>query len=328
MNGNTIAVIVTFNRLGDLKQTLKHTLAQAFYRVVVVNNHSTDGTGEWLDEQGDERLHVIHSGQNLGGAGGFHLGFDFAAQQLPEAEWLVCFDDDAYPEPGMLDIFKKLDVPSETGSLAAAVYLPDGSVSEMNRPSVNPFWHLKELIFTAFKGRHGFHVGDEDYRLDSHREIDASSFVGYFLRLSLIREHKIGLPRSELFINYDDIIYVLESRKAGVRHWFVPRLRFTHDCQTLTEQEDVYRPLWKVYFMLRNRLEVYRIASGIYYPFILIVKIPKFFLAVRHYEPFERKTYLSITAKAIWHGLSRNFTKTFNEVIEFSQVTGKSRESA
>ena len=319
MGRNTVAVIVTFNRLEKLKETLRYTLDQPFYRVVVVNNASSDGTREWLDEHTDPRLHRIHSEQNLGGAGGFHLGFDFAARELPEADWLVAFDDDAHPQPGMLQIFKALDVPAGTGSLAAAVYLPDGRISEMNRPSVNPFWHLKELIFTSFRGRQGFHVDDEEYELDSTREIDASSFVGFFLRLSLIRENRIGLPRTELFIYADDIIYILELRKAGIRHWFVPRLKFTHDCETLVDQKDVYRPLWKVYYTFRNRLEMYRIASGIFYPFILMLKIPKFFLAARFYEPHERKRFLGITATAVRDGVWRDYSKPFDQVIALGE---------
>jgi len=316
---NTVAVIVTFNRLEKLKQTLQHTLDQPFYRVVVVNNHSSDGTREWLDAHSDHRLHLIHSQQNLGGAGGFHLGFDYAAHQLPAADWLVAFDDDAHPQPGMLDIFNALDVPAGTGSLAAAVYLPDGRISEMNRPSVNPFWHLKGLVFTAFKGRQGFHVDDEEYELDSTREIDASSFVGFFLRLLLIREKRIGLPRSELFIYADDIIYILELRKAGIKHWFVPKLKFIHDCQTLVEQKDVYRPLWKVYYTFRNRLEMYRIASGVFFPLVLLIKIPKCFLAVRYYEPHERKRFLNVTAKAVRDGVRRNYSKSFAQVIALSE---------
>ena len=315
MGRNTVAVIVTFNRLDKLRETLRHTLDQAFYRVVVVNNASTDGTQTWLDERSDPRLHIIHSQQNLGGAGGFHLGFDCAARQFPQAEWLVAFDDDAYPQAGMLETFKQLDVPAETGSLAAAVYLPDGRISEMNRPSVNPFWHLKELLFTSFKGRQGFHVDDAEYGLDSHREIDASSFVGFFLRLSLIRENRIGLPRSELFIYADDIIYILQLRKAGIKHWFVPRLKFTHDCETLVNQQDVYRPLWKVYYTFRNRLEMYRIASGVFYPFILLLKIPKFFITARFYEPHERRRFLIITATAVRDGICRDYLKAFEQVM-------------
>jgi GT2 family glycosyltransferase len=319
MQNNVAAVIVTYNRLDQLKVTLEKTLAQPFHAVVVVDNRSTDGTGAWLDAQDNARLHVIHSPENLGGAGGFHQGFDYAANRLPEADWLVAFDDDAFPQPGTLEQFQALEIPDEVGSVAAAVYLPDGRISEMNRPSVNPFWHLSEFFSTSLKGRGGFHVSDEDYKRREHREIDASSFVGFFLRLSLIREGRIGLPRSELFIYADDIIYVLEMRKSGVKHWFVPWLEFSHDCQTLIGQKDVYRPLWRVYYVFRNRLEMYRIASGMFYILVLLVKVPQFFLAARFYERFERRRFLAVTAKAINHGLTRKFAATFDEIVDFSQ---------
>lgn len=320
MDKNVVAVIVTFNRLEMLKQTIEHTLAEPFHRVVVVNNASTDGTREWLDSLDEDRLDLIHSPENLGGAGGFHQGFDFAANQLPDADWLVAFDDDAYPMPGTIKAFDELSIPDDVGGVAAAVYLPDGKISEMNRPSVNPFWHFKDLISTSFRGRSGFHVSDDDYNLDGHKEIDASSFVGFFLRLSLIREKRIGLPRTELFIYADDIIFVLEMRKTGVRHLFVPELEFYHDCTTLVNQKDVYRPLWKVYYTLRNRLEMYRVASGVFYPFVLLLKVPKFFLAVRFYEPHERKIFLTITLRAIGHGILRNYSTSFKEVVEISKI--------
>ncbi|MDZ4728848.1 MAG: glycosyltransferase [Xanthomonadales bacterium] len=313
------AVIVTFNRLEKLKDTLEKTFAEPFSAVVVVNNCSTDGTGNWLDGLHEPRLHIIHSPSNQGGAGGFHQGFEYAAQKLPECDWLVAFDDDAYPLPGTLKQFDALDVPAEVGSVAAAVYLPDGRISEMNRPSVNPFWHLKKFLSTALRGRQGFHVADADYSLTEHKEIDASSFVGFFLRLSLIREGRIGLPRTELFIYADDIIYVLEMRKTGVKHWFVPWLEFSHDCQTLVNQKGVYRPLWKVYFVVRNRLEMYRIVSGVAFPIVLLIKIPKFFLEARFYAPNERMRYLKVSAKAMWNGICRNFSKTFQQVIALSE---------
>ena len=81
MNGNLVAVIVTFNRLDKLKLTLEHTLSNAFYRIIVVNNCSTDDTQEWLDSLDDESLAVIHSETNGGGAGGFYQGFRYAAEQ-------------------------------------------------------------------------------------------------------------------------------------------------------------------------------------------------------------------------------------------------------
>ena len=320
MNGKLIAVIVTYNRLEKLKSTLRHTFENDFYRVVVVDNCCTDGTAAWLDGLGRDRLAVIHSEANEGGAGGFHRGFRYAAEQLPEADWLVCFDDDAHPEDNVVATFNALDIAGNVGTLGAAVYLPDGRISEMNRPSRNPFWHLGHFISTALKGRHGFHIDNAQYQSERPIDIDTSSFVGCFVRLSLIRAGQIGLPRSELFIYADDIIYVLESRKAGFRHWFVPTMAFIHDCQTLVNQQDVYHPLWRVYYTFRNRLELYRLASGLFYPLVLLIKVPKCFLTVRHYDKSERWRFLSITARAVWDGVTRNYSKTHQQVVELSRL--------
>jgi GT2 family glycosyltransferase len=316
---NTVAVIVTFNRLEKLEIALAQSVKNAFYKIIIVNNCSTDGTRHWLEQQQDPRFVVIHSDRNLGGAGGFNLGFQYAAEHLPDAEWLACFDDDAYPESDVIETFKALDIPEEIGGIAGAVYLPDGNISEMNRPSVNPFWHLREFFLTPFKGRHGFHVDDADYLSKTPIEIDASSFVGCFIRLSLIREGKIGLPRAELFIYADDIIYVLQMRKSGVKHWFVPTLRFHHDCQTLVNQQDVYHPLWKVYYTFRNRLEMYRVASGWFYPLILLVKVPKCFLSVRHYVPHERRQFLLIAARAVRDGILRDYSMSHEQVVDLGK---------
>ena len=320
MNGKLVAVIVTFNRMDKLPETVHHTLAQNFHRIIVVNNCSTDSTAQWLDGLDDNRLVIIHSVSNQGGAGGFHQGFRYAAQEIPEAEWLVCFDDDAYPKAGVVENFDLLNIPDDVGSLAAAVYLPDGRISEMNRPSMNPFWHLKQLFGAASKGRQGFHVDDSSYEGTTTEEVDASSFVGCFIRLSLIREMKIGLPRAELFIYADDIIYLLELRRAGFRHLFVPSITFVHDCQTLINQRDVYHPLWKVYYTFRNRLETYRIAAGVFYPLVLLIKVPQFFLTFRHYEQHERKLFLRIAATAVWDGILRIYTKTHAQVVELSTL--------
>ncbi len=303
-----------------LKDTLAKSLLNDFFRVVVVNNCSTDGTKEWLDSCEYSRLDIIHSDANLGGAGGFNLGFSHVAHQIPESEWLVCYDDDAVPSADVEKNFKALEIPDNVGSLAAAVYLPNGQISEMNRPSRNPFWHLREFLGAASRGRHGFHIKDAGYLSKEPVDIDSSSFVGCFIRVSLIRERKIGLPRSELFIYADDIIYVLESKRAGYRHLFVPSLVFEHDCETLIEQKDVYHPLWKAYYVLRNRLEMYRVASGWFFPLVFLVKIPAFLLSYRFYAEAERRQFLKVARIAIWDGICRNFRRKHTDVVVLSEL--------
>ncbi|MGH8035093.1 MAG: hypothetical protein ACREO9_07705, partial [Lysobacterales bacterium] len=106
---------------------------------------------------------------------------------------------------------------------------------------------------------------------------------------------------------------------AGLKHWFVPRLKFTHDCDTLMNQRSVYRPLWKVYYTFRNRLEMYRIASGWAFPLVLLITVSKCFLTARYYAPGERARMLTVTVKAVWDGICRDYSKSFDQVIALSQ---------
>lgn len=66
-------VIVTYNRLELLKECLQHVFMQTYAadQVVVVNNNSTDGTYEYLEQaqKGNNNLQVFHLKENIGGAG-------------------------------------------------------------------------------------------------------------------------------------------------------------------------------------------------------------------------------------------------------------------
>ena len=57
VNFKCVAVVVTFNKLELLKECLLHLfeLRNYIYRIVVVNNASTDGTAEFLNKRSEER---------------------------------------------------------------------------------------------------------------------------------------------------------------------------------------------------------------------------------------------------------------------------------
>ena len=97
---NVIAVVVTYNRLELLKRNLSCLRRQTvpLTTLVVVDNGSTDGTGAWLDEQEDVK--TIHQ-TNVGGAGGFYTGMEYA--RLADADWIWCMDDDVFPRPDCLE---------------------------------------------------------------------------------------------------------------------------------------------------------------------------------------------------------------------------------
>lgn len=301
------AIVVTYNRLAPLQVTLARLLDEAVDHIVLVDNASTDDTGAWLDGLDDPRVHVVKLSENTGGAGGFEAGMRHARDTL-DPDWMVLMDDDARPQTGALECFARetsqIDPNAgEIGAIAAAVFYPDGSICEMNRPSRNPFWNLKLLVKSLFTGsRAGFHVTDQTYAPDTPAlPIDVASFVGYFVSRAAVA--RVGLPEGGLFIYGDDVLYSLRIRRAGLQMRMMPAVRFEHACGTLGDGF-VYRPLWKIYYHCRNGVSIARQAAGpIIFPAALAYYMVIWWRRGRHCTPAERPKYRSMMWAGVRDGL-------------------------
>lgn len=303
------AVVVTYNRLNKLRLCVEKTLKENIDLFVIVNNNSTDGTKEFLESLKDERVIIVDLPQNVGGAGGFYEGLKLIAER-EDIDWIVCYDDDAYPDTGVIDKFKEfikdMDF-DKLGSVASAVYLPDGSIAEMNRPSYNPFWHIDKFFETVLKGRDGFHVSYDTYKKNQPIFVDASSFVGFFIKRKIIKH--IGLPPKEFFLYGDDITYILRLRKAGYKHMFYPMLKFVHDCETLYDNKQIYRPMWKAYYTYRNAIQMYKEAGGLWrLPMVLPLKVFSWYRKAKYYK--NPKLYRKLVLEAVYDGLFGIFDKS------------------
>jgi len=304
-----VAVVVTYNRLAQLKITLSrlldHTRSE-LAGVLVIDNASTDGTEGWLTTlvaelagQGEERLTVHRCETNLGGAGGFETGMKLAVAQY-DPDWLVVMDDDARPSLGALTAFHR-QPRDGAEAWAAAVYHPDGRICDMNRPSINPFWHRTVLWRTLLgRGRDGFHLGAADYASSQPCAIDGTSFVGFFVSRAGIA--LAGYPDGRLFLYGDDVLYTLGLRDAGGRILFDPSLKFEHDFTTISDTDKRFRPLWKSYYHYRNLLMVYRLCSGYFFVLVGPAAAIKWLLKVR-YHGGERRAYLGYVLRALRDGL-------------------------
>ncbi|WP_023851544.1 glycosyltransferase [Ponticoccus alexandrii] len=314
-----VAVVVTYNRLAQLKVTLSRLLAVPpadLAAVVVVDNASTDGTGDWLQTQHDSRLDLRPLPDNRGGAGGFEAGMKAAmADHAPD--WIVVMDDDARPQEGALAAFHAMDLDGWDAA-AAAVFFPDGRICEMNRPSRNPFWHLPIFLRTVFRvgRRSGFHLGAPDYAAGAAPiRIDITSFVGFFVSATMVE--KIGYPDPSLFVYGDDGIYTLGLSRAGGRIGFLPSVRFEHDCSTLSD-DGRFRPLWKVYYYHRNLLILYRLAAGwIFWPLLLVV-LPKWLWKGRAHGG-QRRAFYRLLGRAIRDGLLGTRGVPHREILKLAE---------
>lgn len=311
------AVVVTHDRLDHLRITLDRLLAEKVQHVVVVDNASTDGTADWLARQQDPRLILHRSDQNLGGAGGFSVGLEIARDHT-DADWIVAMDDDGRPEPGAFGAFHAMDL-AGWDAIGAAVFHPDGSICEMNRPYRNPFWKPGAFLRTLAqmplgRGRKGFHLADAAYGAESPvLPVDMTSFVGFFLSRAALKA--AGLPDPRLFIYGDDQLYTLQMRRRGLRIGFAPQVRFEHDTSARQGQSGVVlRPMWKVYYMYRNALIAYRVAAGPWFWPLVPVLLHKWRRKAKDYGP-DAALFRKILDQAVGDGLSARLDRPHEEVL-------------
>ena len=190
------AVIVTYNRKELLKDCIARVSVQegAACDILVIDNHSTDGTGEELRSAVDSgRIDYYDTGANLGGAGGFSCGIRRAAEKGYDRIWVM--DDDCMPEPDALAALLRAerDLNGEYGFLSSRVLWKDGSLCDMNLQ--------RETLTRDLKGF--------DRRL---QPVVMASFVSLFLKREVVME--LGLPIKEFFIWTDDWEYTRRiSRK-------------------------------------------------------------------------------------------------------------------
>ena len=100
-----IAVVVTYNRIALLKESLVSILNQTWpiMEIIVVDNASKDETEQFLYELSakDPIFKYYRLKENTGGAGGFNFGLKKAYNHGAELTWIV--DDDTYADPRALE---------------------------------------------------------------------------------------------------------------------------------------------------------------------------------------------------------------------------------
>ena len=243
-------VIVTYNRLEKLKKTLQcyERQTQPFRNMIVVNNHSTDGTTEFLAEwaklDAPFAKHVITTDENLGGSGGYYIGQKKAMELNPD--WVFLADDDAYPSSDLIEQFIAFSSNHDVSSYSAicgTVYYIDGSINYKHRSTYSIKQHRLYNRQESVPG---------DY-LQEYFKIDFLSYVGAFINsAALIR---VGLVNPDYFIFYDDSEHSMRLRKYG-ELVCVPAIRIVHDEWPETAGNKAGTISWKDYYFIRNEMHM------------------------------------------------------------------------
>ena len=256
-----VAVVVAYNRRELLLECLAALDSQSrpLDAIVVVDNASTDGTGDALRSLSEHRslseaqprrsgetkgpsLDILTLTENTGGAGGFAAGIRRALEaHEPDLVWLM--DDDTIPTPTALQqlVQVKLAEPRLVLLGSRAVWT-DGRDHPMNTPKRRLGVSRSTILHAA-----------------AHAAIPvrSSSFVSMLVDADAIRRH--GLPIADYFIWNDDFEYSTRLLKRG-EGWYVPGSVVVHKTKALGSSDA--DPGERFYFEVRNKLWLFRFARN------------------------------------------------------------------
>ena len=210
MGEKICAIVVTYNRKELLDKCLNALLNQSTKvdNIVVIDNASTDGTQDLLEQkyQGLVTNHKMET--NTGGAGGFYEGIKTALSG--EYDWVWAMDDDTIPHDNCLEMLMKakekiIRFDRNPAFFASAIY---GENNEcMNVPLIDEC--IEENGYPAW------------YRFlgESIITIKCATFVSVLFNRHAIE--KCGLPYRDFFIWGDDSEYTFRMQKYYGRGYFV-----------------------------------------------------------------------------------------------------------
>ncbi|MDO5564314.1 MAG: glycosyltransferase [Eubacteriales bacterium] len=199
---NTIAIIVTYNRIELLKECLiALNESDYFCDILIVDNASSDGTKEYLNDLLNKKnnnyiIYYYNTNENIGGAGGYNFGLKKAIELDNKYKYFWLMDDDCIVSKNSLS--KLINVAKEKnddfGFLSSKVLWSDGSICKTNIQRKKVARKIRD-----FKNR--------------IVRVDYASFVSVlFKREDVI---KLGFPIKDFFIWTDDLEYTRRFSKIS-----------------------------------------------------------------------------------------------------------------
>lgn len=275
------AFIVTYNRLDLLKKCYAALANQTkpVDELVIINNDSTDGTNEWLSTL--TNVTIINQ-DNIGGAGGFRRGFEYAFEK--GYEWVMPFDDDCEPS---LDYIEK-----------AQSYLSDDNIHICTGQYYD---HGKRLFFRSSKKG----VWDEGGLITNGKTLSTqdAGFPFLFVRRTIFES--VGFHYLFWFIYLDDTEWVKRIIDKGFTihvlpidagHHYSGRESKILDLGFFKKEIQIYGE-WKTYYFFRNGI-VFKRISGVPLVKIILINTAKFLLIFLQSRPHQSRF------KAAFRGIS------------------------
>lgn len=179
----TLACLEGLKKTGDL----------ARYHVVVVDDGSTDGTKEAINESYPDVV-VLTGGGNLWWTGAMALGMEYAYEQ--GAKYFIWLNDDCLPKINALPQLVAFMEQNTNTIASASFYSPEAT---------------EPVRYSGFRGRKG-------QAAQAGETVEVEGTSGWCVGIPAAVFQRIGAPEAKKFPHYaGDSMYTLKATRAGFK---------------------------------------------------------------------------------------------------------------
>ena len=241
--------------------------------VIVVNNASTYNVSEKVAEFNDDRTIVINSGENLGSAGGYKAGIQYAFENTNN-DFFFLLDDDNLPRENVIpDLLKQWDITEGPNNKKALFCLREDRAQHVKiTKGEDPYrYYLMPDNFLGFSLTRVFKnqfnkLLDKFGKKGGEQQpavIPYAPYGGMFMHRVLIAD--IGYPNADFYLYVDDSEYTYRITQNGGKIWIIPQCRI----EDIDKSQGIgYKPKFlhsalldqwnfRIYYHIRNRLHFY-----------------------------------------------------------------------
>jgi GT2 family glycosyltransferase len=293
---NPLVYVITlnWNRKDDTLACLETLVCQtqAGFRILVVDNHSTDGSPEEIANRYPQVEQIVNS-ENLGFAAGFNIGLKFALEA--GADYLLILNNDTLLSPDCLEQLMQA-ASLEEGILAPIIYYA-------NQPQ--RIWALCGSTHPLLLEKHDPWAGKADPgNLPDILDCDFVTGCAMFFPRNVLEI--IGLFDEKFQMYYEDSDLCQRVRRAGFHIQAVPGAHMWHKVASSSGGSDSPN---ERYWMARSSIYYFKKhARGLQIPAVVFWRTGSALHITAHLARSHKWSALS----AYWRGLKDGLVDTLS----------------
>ena len=220
-------IIVSYKRLDCLRkciQSIIDTVKKIRYEIIIVDNHSADGTPEVICQEFPS-LRMIENTQNLGFAKGNNQGI-----RVSRGEFILLLNNDTEALPESIEtLFETISCSPEVGLLGCQLIHPDQTIQQSFGRMLNPMTQLGQKLFTNKIYENSGHSMTQFLITKWHavaKDVDWIRGACMMIRREVLTQ--AGLMDEQFFMFFEDVDMSTQIRKAGWKVRFTPQASIIH----------------------------------------------------------------------------------------------------